>query len=57
LCGINFTPQGTLTRIVKGTSEKVDRRELPSRGEGGNAGNGFQSISSGRIARKTSRPR
>src|SRR5579863_6283284 len=53
---MSFTPAGTLTRIRYGAGLDGSPTTTARRTDGGNAGNGFQSMSSGRTDRKADWP-
>jgi hypothetical protein len=52
--GINLTPEGSSTRMTYGPGSERSPTTTASRADGGNAGNGFQSMSSGRTDLKRS---
>jgi len=56
MCGISLTSAGTLTLTTYGPGWDVSPTTTARRAEGGNDGNGSQSISSGRTDLKTSSP-
>src|SRR5208282_5719976 len=53
---MSFTPDGAFTRMTYGPGFEGSPTTTASRTDGGNAGNGFQSISSGRTDLKTAWP-